>query len=43
MNINGLFFVKGFDVVETTKESLQLSFIKDLVREMDEGVEDMLL
>ena len=43
MNISGLSFVKGFDVVETTKESLQLSFIKDFVREMDEGVEDMLL
>ena len=43
MNINSLSFVKGSDIVETTKESLQLSFIKDLVREMAEGVEDMLL
>ena len=43
MNISGLSFVKRSDVIETTKESLQLSFIKDLVREMAEGVEDMLL
>ena len=43
MNINDLSFVKGSDVVETTKESLQLSFIEDLVREVTEGAEDMVL
>ena len=43
MNMSDLSFVKGSDVVETTKESLQLSFIKDLFKEMAEGVEDMLL
>ena len=43
MNINGLSFVKRSDVIKTTKESLQLSFIKDLVREMAEGAEDMFL
>ena len=43
MNISGLPLVKGSDVVETTKESLQPSFIKDLVREMAEGAEDMFL
>ena len=43
MNISRLTFVKRSDVIETTKESLQLSFIKDLVREMAERVEDMLL
>ena len=43
MNSSSLSFVKGSDVVETAKESMQLSFIKDLVREMAEGVEDMFL
>ena len=43
MNSNILSLVKGSNLVETTKESLQLIFIKDLVREMAEGVEDMLL
>ena len=43
MNVNGLSFVKRSDVIETTKEYLQLSFIKDLVREMVEGAEDMFL
>ena len=43
MNISGLSFVKRPDVIEATKESLQLSFINDLVREMAEGAEDMFL
>ena len=43
MDISGLSFVKRSNVIETTKESLQLSFIDDLVRKMAEGAEDMLL
>ena len=41
MNISGLTFVKRSDVIETTKESLQLCFIKDLVREMTLAVQDI--